>query len=71
MDLMRTVAAFGIVRGHLTARGRTEGHVALGPFVIPAALRSLRSLARGGSGCGGWCGSGLSRRRAMDYRFGP
>jgi peptidoglycan/LPS O-acetylase OafA/YrhL len=48
IDVMRIVAAFGIVWAHMQAPGRTEGYVALGLFVILTAFLSVGSLERGG-----------------------
>jgi len=49
IDLMRFVAAFGIVWAHMQAPGMIEGYVALGLFVVLTGFLSLRSLARGGA----------------------
>jgi peptidoglycan/LPS O-acetylase OafA/YrhL len=49
IDLMRIVAAFGIVWAHMQAPGRTEGYVALGLFIILTMFLSVRSLERGGA----------------------
>jgi len=49
IDLMRIVAAFGIVWAHMQAPGMVEGYVALGLFVILTAFLSVRSLERGGA----------------------
>lgn len=48
IDLMRFVAAFGIVWAHMQAPGMAEGYVALALFLILTAFLSLRSLLRGG-----------------------
>ncbi len=48
IDLMRFVAAFGIVWAHMQAPGMIEGYVALSLFVVLTGFLSLRSLARGG-----------------------
>jgi peptidoglycan/LPS O-acetylase OafA/YrhL len=48
IDLMRIVAAFGIVWAHMQAPGRVEGYIALSLFIILTAFLSVRSLERGG-----------------------
>ncbi len=48
IDLMRILAAFGIVWAHMQAPGRTEGYIALALFIILTAFLSIRSLERGG-----------------------
>ncbi|WP_040644961.1 acyltransferase family protein [Rubellimicrobium thermophilum] len=48
IDLLRFVAAFGVVWAHMQAPGMVEGYVALALFTILTAFLSLRSLARRG-----------------------
>lgn len=48
IDLLRFVAAFGIVWAHMQAPFMIEGYLALALFVILTAFLSVRSLARGG-----------------------
>jgi peptidoglycan/LPS O-acetylase OafA/YrhL len=48
IDLLRFVAAFGIVWAHMQAPYMVEGYVALALFLILTAFLSVRSLARGG-----------------------
>jgi peptidoglycan/LPS O-acetylase OafA/YrhL len=48
IDLLRFVAAFGVVWAHMQAPGMAEGYVALALFTVLTAFLSLRSLARHG-----------------------
>ena len=58
IDLMRCLAAFGIVWAHMQAPYMIEGYVALALFLILTAFLSVRSLARGGERRF-WLGRGL------------
>jgi peptidoglycan/LPS O-acetylase OafA/YrhL len=58
IDLLRLVAAFGIVWAHMGAPGMIEGYAALAAFLILTAFLSLRSWRRSG-GRRFWMGRAL------------